>query len=191
MGAQTQSTEGKPDSRDASAPQSRRIAIAVKPQQAAEHPRGQELVRIWTEARDAGQPMARGDVPSRKLLKLMPHLFLLEPNADGTDWRFRLAGTAIARRFCADPTGALISQIYERRQHNDQAAIYKRVVTSGAPHITRAASKASTPSSSSSSSATCRSCRRAVASIGYWAAFSGSTSPETVARAHRYARIAR
>jgi hypothetical protein len=137
MGAHTEITEGKPDSRDASAPQNRRIAIEVKPQQAAEHPRGQELVHIWTEARDAGQPMARGDVPSRKLLKLMPHLFLLEPNADGTDWRFRLAGTAIARRFGADPTGALISQIYERRQHNDQAAIYKRVVTSGAPHITQ------------------------------------------------------
>jgi hypothetical protein len=116
--------------------EAQRIVIDVLVQPAAAHPRGQELVRIWTEARDSGRPMARGDVPSRKLLKLMPHLFLLEPNADGSDWRFRLAGTAIGRRFGADPTGSLISEIYDRRQANDQAAIYKRVVTSDAPHVT-------------------------------------------------------
>lgn len=138
MGTLSQDTESKPDSRDPTSSQGqRRIAIDVKPQPLAEHPRCQELVRIWTEARDAGQPMTRGDVPSRKLIKLMPHLFLLEPNEDGSDWRFRLAGTAIARRFGADPTGALISQIYERRQSDDQAAIYKRVVMNGAPHITQ------------------------------------------------------
>jgi hypothetical protein len=138
MGVLAQHTESMSERSDAAAPRDdRRIAIDVKPQTGSEHPRGQELVRIWTEAREQGRPMTRGDVPSRKLLKLMTHLFLLEPNADGSDWRFRLAGTAIARRFGADPTGALISQIYDRRQASDQAAIYKRIATNDAPHITQ------------------------------------------------------
>jgi hypothetical protein len=138
MGTLSEQADSAPESGVARAQrEAQRIAIDVKPQPAAEHPRGQELVRIWAEARAAGQPMTRGDVPSRKLLKLMPHLFLLEPNADGTDWRFRLAGTAIGRRFGADPTGALISQIYDRRQADDQAAIYKRVVSGNAPHVTQ------------------------------------------------------
>ncbi len=137
MGALSQHSESVDSAEPEKRRDERRIAIDVKPQAGAQHPRGQELVRLWSEAKESGQPMARGDVPSRKLLRLMPHLFLLEPSADGSDWRFRLAGTAIARRFGGDPTGALISQIYDKRQAVDQAAIYKSVAMRGLPHITQ------------------------------------------------------
>lgn len=135
MPAQPQSV---PESADApSQRDARRIAIDVKPMAVPEHPRGQELVRLWTEARDQGRPMTRGDVPSRMLLKMMPHLFLLEPNSDGSDWRFRLFGTAIVRRFGADATGRLISEVYDGEQARSQAAIYSEVIERNLPHVTQ------------------------------------------------------
>lgn len=115
----------------------RRIAIQVAPRPHPEHPLGQKLVEIWTRARDAGHPLARADIPSRPLLRLMPHIFLLEPNADGSDWRFRLFGTAIASRFGGDATNRLISETYDEAQAHDQAEIYRNVALGGAPHITQ------------------------------------------------------
>jgi hypothetical protein len=116
---------------------SRRIAIDVKPQPEAQHPLGRQLVAYWTAARDAGRPLARADLPSRAILKLMPHLFLLEPNNDGSDWRFRIFGTAIVSRFGGDATNRFISQVYDPAQARDQASIYKGVTARGEPHVTQ------------------------------------------------------
>ena len=115
----------------------RRIAIEVKPQTEAQHPLGQQLIAFWTTARDAGRPLSRGDIPSRTIMRLMPHLFLLEPNGDGSDWRFRVFGTAIVQRFGGDATNRFISEIYDVNQARGQADIYKGVVIRGAPHVTQ------------------------------------------------------
>jgi len=91
----------------------------------ANHPRSLELMSCWREleARD-GMRMGR-DIPSRALVKLLPHILVTEPVDDWKDARIRLAGTALIERFGRDIAGTLVSETYT--QDVDGAALFLKL----------------------------------------------------------------
>jgi hypothetical protein len=70
-----------------------------------------KLIEFWRACQPDGVVVGR-DVPSREIAPLLSSLVLFEPIDDGGDWRIRLAGAALLRRFGHDVTGSLISKLY-------------------------------------------------------------------------------
>lgn len=71
------------------------------------------LLEHWADCRaQNGQMVIGRDMPSRRLKRMMSSLYILEPNTDRTDFRFRLAPTGLVRRFGKDVTGRYLSQLY-------------------------------------------------------------------------------
>lgn len=99
---------------------------------------GRALVAYYEEHRSRNALPHRKQMPSRPLLGIMSHLFMLEPvDGDGTDWRFRLVGQEVVERIGVDATGLCISQAYEpdvaRRNAND----YRDIAMNKMVRITR------------------------------------------------------
>jgi hypothetical protein len=74
-------------------------------------PGAKRFVEFWHLRQPAGVMVGR-DVPSRAIAPLLSSLIVYEPVDDGRDWRIRLAGAALLRRFGRDVTGSLISELY-------------------------------------------------------------------------------
>jgi hypothetical protein len=74
----------------------------------------------WREKHDAGGFVVGRDLPSRALASMLRNLAIYEP-VDG-DFRVRVAGTGLVRRYGCDVTGLMLSQIYDprglQRQHD-------------------------------------------------------------------------
>jgi hypothetical protein len=80
----------------------------------------QILLDVWREAGD-GFVVGR-DIPSRSLSSILRNLAVLEPIDGARDFRARVAGTALLRRFGRDVTRANMSELYapaifERRRN--------------------------------------------------------------------------
>ena len=71
-----------------------------------------DLLRAWTEERDrTGRVPCPDWVEPEVLMSVLGYLMLLEPVDDGRDFRYRLYGTEISRRFMRDLTGHLVSEV--------------------------------------------------------------------------------
>jgi hypothetical protein len=71
------------------------------------------LLEFWAQHSQDGRLLSRAAIPSREILDLMGNLFLVEPvDAEGSDWRFRLAGEVLNARFGQNPTGRCVSELH-------------------------------------------------------------------------------
>jgi len=99
---------------------------------------GRALVAYYEEHRSRNALPRRKQMPSRSLLGIMSHLFMLEPvDEDGTDWRFRLVGQEVVERIGVDATGLCISQAYEPDVARRNASDYRDIAMNHMVRITR------------------------------------------------------
>jgi hypothetical protein len=87
-----------------------------------EHPSSIALMSCWRELEAKGGMRMGRDIPSRALIKLLPHILITEPIDDWKDARIRLAGTAMIERFGRDIAGSLVSETYN--QDDDAAKMF-------------------------------------------------------------------
>ena len=78
------------------------------------HYDARHLFVCWRERNDEGGFVIGKDVPSRALARVMSHLVVYEPLDGGRDFRARLAGTSLLRRFGRDISGSKLSELFER-----------------------------------------------------------------------------
>lgn len=69
------------------------------------------LLSDWEAKREAGGFRVGRDLPSRALSTVLRNLVVCEPIDGGQDYRARVAGSALMRRFHRDITGMTMSQL--------------------------------------------------------------------------------
>ncbi len=77
------------------------------------HYDARHLFEFWRDRNDEGGFVIGEHVPSRALARLMSHLVVYEPLDEGRDFRARLAGTSLLRRFGRDVSGSKLSELFE------------------------------------------------------------------------------
>ena len=96
-------------------------------------PKAIKLIEFWRAHQPQGVVVGH-HVPSREIAPLLSSLVLYEPVNDGEDWRIRLAGAALLRRFGRDVAGHLISALYPRDHFLILRSRAINVLKSNAPH---------------------------------------------------------
>lgn len=92
---------------------------ASKP--APEHFAARLTFQNWQEKHQGGGFVVGRDLPSRALASVLRNLAIYEPVDGGADFRMRVAGTALVRRYGCDVTGLLLSQLYEPQAFERQS----------------------------------------------------------------------
>jgi hypothetical protein len=77
-----------------------------------------KLLAFW-EARPADGIVMGRDVPSRAIAGLLENIAILEPTADRTDLRVRLAGASLLKRWEGDVKGRMLSQLFSPDEFRD------------------------------------------------------------------------
>lgn len=104
--------------------------------EAPRHPAGRQLLELWQAGQAAGGFAVGRDVPSRATARLLSSLMVLEPMNGGENYRIRLAGTALRRRWNdREVTGLKLSDVFEPELFQSQLAFTNSVLESGAPLI--------------------------------------------------------
>jgi hypothetical protein len=112
------------------------------------HSAAKALLAYWqSKAPVDGLPL-RKDIVAAEIPRLLSNLMIIEPVADGSDWKYRLVGTALAERYGFDWTGKLLTELLDAATapaivqfYNDVAAartaaiVTGRVQTQGREHI--------------------------------------------------------
>jgi len=101
---------------------------------APNHPKARKLFAFWQEHAEHGIVIGR-DIPSRPIADILSYIAVYEPANGGTDFRIRLAGTSMRRRFGRDVTGMLMSDLFKPddfQAHFDDA---RRSLETGMPVI--------------------------------------------------------
>jgi len=101
------------------------------PRQAPAHRGARLLLAHWREAQ--GPFVVGRDVPSRPLAKILSGLMLYEPIGD--DFRIRLAGLALLRRFGRDVRGERLSALVGASQFRAHAAQMRELLRTGKPLV--------------------------------------------------------
>ncbi|HAH08800.1 MAG TPA: hypothetical protein DCL54_07255 [Alphaproteobacteria bacterium] len=114
-----------------------RAKIDARTTETLTHPQARAYADLYFARVDSGKPLARADFPSRPLLPFMPHICLFEPIDEGADWRLRLVGTAICRRYGVDATGFTVSQLYPPEVAQKQIAGYRETAATRGMHVTK------------------------------------------------------
>lgn len=70
-----------------------------------------ELFLYWSGKHNGGRLPSRADLDPVHIPRLLPHVMLWDVLADPLDFRVRLAGTEICRRFGEELTGRLLREI--------------------------------------------------------------------------------
>jgi hypothetical protein len=92
------------------------------------------LLETWRAREAQGCFMVGRDVPSRALAKVLSGLALYEPLYTG-DFRVRLAGHALRRRFARDVTGETLSRLMDQAQFAQHAGQMRGLLETGRPLI--------------------------------------------------------
>jgi hypothetical protein len=99
---------------------------------APEHFGAKRTLQNWQEKHQSGGFVVGRDLPSRVLAGVLRNLAIYEPVESGADFRVRVAGTALVRRYGCDVTGLLLSQLYEPRAFEGQLGAMTKAAN-GAP----------------------------------------------------------
>lgn len=102
---------------DSISPDSNEIST---PKDAPAHPGAKRTFESWQQKCQFGGFVVGRDLPSRALVGVLRNLAICEPVNDGADYRMRVAGTGLVRRYGCDVTGLLLSQLYESRSFKSQ-----------------------------------------------------------------------
>jgi hypothetical protein len=96
------------------------------------HHGARQLLDIWSAREAEGRFTVGRDVPSRGLAKLLSGLALFQPILHG-DFRVRLAGLALRRRFGRDVTGEKLSEILTGEQFAEHSEKLHALLENGRP----------------------------------------------------------
>jgi hypothetical protein len=96
------------------------------------HPGASLTYGDWREKHEAGGFVVGRDLPSRALAGVLRNLAIYEPVDSGADFRMRVAGTGLVRRYGCEVTGMLLSQLYEPMAFERQLEIVAKA-RHGAP----------------------------------------------------------
>jgi hypothetical protein len=102
------------------------------PRDEPSHCGAQLTFQNWQEKHRNGGFVVGRDLPSRTLAGVLRNLAIYEPVEGGADFRLRVAGTGLVRRYGCDVTGLMLSQIYEPRAFETQRERMAKV-RDGAP----------------------------------------------------------
>jgi hypothetical protein len=80
---------------------------------APEHPAAAELYAYWEQKRGARVIADRGDINPAEIVRLLPHLLVLDVIDGGLDFRVRVFGTALVELMREERTGKLVSEFGE------------------------------------------------------------------------------
>src|SRR5665213_3237509 len=87
------------------------------------------LLAHWHDNQAKGGLVFGQDVPSRELSATLRNLIVYEPLDEGRDFRVRVAGSALIRRFGRDVKGLLLSELFEggmfARQRDEMNAMIR------------------------------------------------------------------
>jgi len=97
------------------------------------HVDGKLLLDYWNE-RDRVLLMGQ-DLPCRRLAKVLPNLAVLDYRASARDFRIRLAGFALVRRFGHDIGHRYLRDIVTEDEHEHLRALFLEVRDTGQPAI--------------------------------------------------------
>jgi hypothetical protein len=98
------------------------------------HRGARTLLETWRAREAEGRFVVGRDVPSRGLARVLSGLALYEPLYTG-DFRVRLAGHSLRRRFGRDVTGENLSRLMDATQFSRHAAQMKALLETGTPLI--------------------------------------------------------
>jgi hypothetical protein len=90
-------------------------------------------LEAWRTQRLADGFVVGRDVPSRALAPVLRNLAVYEPLDGGCDFRARLAGSALIRRFGCDVTGLKLSELFDREAFEHHRAVMAEVLASQTP----------------------------------------------------------
>lgn len=72
-----------------------------------------EFAAYWDGKRAGRRAPRRADIDPAEIKPHLPHVFMVDVLEGGTDFRYRLIGTAITRGLGRDNTGKRVSELYE------------------------------------------------------------------------------
>jgi hypothetical protein len=101
---------------------------------APHHTDSAALFAYWQSFIARGGLVLGRDLPAREIAPLMSKLNIMEPMADG-DFRVRLAGSGLMRRFGEDVTGRMLSSLYDAQSFQNFSAGLRSTLDTGVPHI--------------------------------------------------------
>jgi hypothetical protein len=96
------------------------------------HHGARQLLDIWSAREAQGHFTVGRDVPSRGLARLLSGLALFQPILHG-DFRVRLAGLAMRRRFGRDVTGEKLSEMLTDDQFTEHSERLHALLDNGRP----------------------------------------------------------
>jgi hypothetical protein len=98
------------------------------------HRGARQMLETWQAREAQGRFVVGRDVPSRDLARVLSGLALFQPILHG-DFRVRLAGLALRRRFGRDVTGEKLSELMDSAQFARHAAGLRELLESGKPLV--------------------------------------------------------
>ncbi|MGA7676681.1 MAG: PAS domain-containing protein [Rhizomicrobium sp.] len=97
---------------------------------APSHPKAQKLLAFWKDRAKDGVVVGR-DVPSRPISDILSNIMIYEPIDGGRDYRVRLAGESIRRRFGRDVSGMLMSELFSPDEFREHIGTARACIESG------------------------------------------------------------
>ena len=101
----------------------------------ANHADSQKFVVYWHDCVARGGLKLGRDLPAAAVARLMSRLIVFEPVEDNADFRIRLAGTGLLRRFGKDVSGHALSEIYQGGTFTSYSNNLRATLTKNAPLI--------------------------------------------------------
>ena len=98
------------------------------------------LADLWSERTAKGGFVVGEDVPSRRIARVMHNLVLFEPVIEAgkvKDLRVRIAGDTVHMRFGYNPTGMLLSELFDEDEFASHIARTNEAIRTGTPIILR------------------------------------------------------
>jgi len=92
-----------------------------------------QLAAYWQAKKGGRRAPARADLDPIDIPALMPHLMLVDVEAESRRLRFRLMGTAITNGLGRDLTGRYLDELPLNKTQRAMYAEYRRVIESGEP----------------------------------------------------------
>jgi hypothetical protein len=98
-------------------------------------PGSRQLLEYWKERQDKGGIISGRDIPSRALAPILRNVMVYEAVDGGKDFRIRLAGAGIMRRFGRDVGGKTLSELFPEDVFQQHCASLRGIIETGHPNI--------------------------------------------------------
>lgn len=99
------------------------------------HADSQKLYAYWVECAGRGGLKLGRDLPAAAVARLMSRLIVFEPVENTDDFRIRLAGTGLLRRFGMDVSGRVLSEVYQGGAFKSYSTNLRTALTTNTPLI--------------------------------------------------------